>query len=79
MLILTRKIGEAIVIGSNIHVMLVAVHGDNVRIGISAPKEIVVDRQEIAEKRKHWFSKHPATAKPAPLDELPGRLRPSAL
>jgi carbon storage regulator len=76
MLILTRKIGESIVIGSNIHVMLVAVQGDNVRIGISAPKDIVVDRQEIAEKRNHWLSKQPAAATPLPLDEISGRLHP---
>lgn len=52
MLVLTRKIGQEIVIGDNIRLVVVAVHGENVRIGISAPKEVVVDRQEVHEQRK---------------------------
>ncbi len=51
MLVLTRKVGEEIIIGNDIHVTLVAIHEATVRIGINAPKEVVVDRQEIAEKR----------------------------
>ena len=51
MLVLTRKVGEEIIIGDDIYVTVVAIHGATVRIGISAPKEVVVDRQEIAEKR----------------------------
>lgn len=57
MLVLTRKTGEEIVIGENIHVMVVAIKGDKVRIGINAPKEVVVDRQEIHEKRMNSFIK----------------------
>jgi carbon storage regulator len=79
MLVLTRKVGEEIVIGDGIYVTVVAIHGATVRIGISAPKEIVVDRQEIAEKRNLWFNERPAASTPPPLDDLRGRLRPSAL
>jgi carbon storage regulator len=51
MLVLSRKIGEQIVIGDDIHVMVVSVRGEKVRIGISAPKDVVVDRQEIDDQR----------------------------
>ena len=56
MLVLTRKVGEEIVIGGDIHVVVVAVQGAKVRIGISAPKDVVVDRQEIHEQRRQWQS-----------------------
>jgi len=56
MLVLSRKIGEEIVIGNNIHITVVAIKGENVCISISAPKEIVVNRQEIHEKRKNSVS-----------------------
>ena len=59
MLLLTRNVGEEIVIGDNIHITVVAIRGDNVCIGISAPKEVVVDRQEVHEKRKNSFSEGP--------------------
>ena len=53
MLVLSRKVGEEIVVGSNIRITVVAVQGEKVRIGISAPKDVIVDRQEIHEKRKN--------------------------
>ena len=52
MLVLSRKVGEEIVIDDNIHLMVVAIKGNNVRIGISALKEVTVDRLEIHEKRQ---------------------------
>jgi carbon storage regulator len=51
-LILTRRIGEAIRIGESIEVVVLAVNGCQVRIGIAAPREVAVDREEIA-IRKH--------------------------
>jgi len=60
MLVLSRKTGEEIVIGNNIHITVVAIKGENVRIGISAPKEVIVDRQEVHENRKNSFSEVPA-------------------
>jgi carbon storage regulator len=52
MLVLTRRPGEEIVIGGNIRVTVVSVHGDRIRIGIDAPPSVVVDRQEVHERRK---------------------------
>jgi carbon storage regulator len=52
MLVLTRKLGEQIIIGEDISITVVAVQGDRVRLGITAPKETRVDRQEIHERRK---------------------------
>ncbi len=51
MLILTRRIGEDIVIGNDIRVTVVAVQGGKVRIGISAPDSVRVDRSEVRERR----------------------------
>jgi len=46
MLILTRKKGESIAIGDNIQIQVLAVKGGQVRIGIDAPREIKVNREE---------------------------------
>lgn len=53
MLVLTRRPGEEIVIGGNIRITVVSVKGDRIRIGIEAPPSVVVDRQEIHERRQH--------------------------
>ncbi|MFN2744445.1 MULTISPECIES: carbon storage regulator CsrA [Bacillus] len=47
MLVLTRKLNEAIQIGADIEVKIVAVEGDQVKIGISAPKHIDIHRKEV--------------------------------
>jgi len=47
MLILTRKVNEAIMIGDQIEIMVVEVSGDQVRIGINAPRDIPVYREEV--------------------------------
>jgi carbon storage regulator len=51
MLVLTRRLGEEIVIAGNIRVSVVAIQGDRVRLGIIAPDSVTVDRQEIHERR----------------------------
>jgi carbon storage regulator len=51
MLVLSRRIGEEIVIAGNIHVMVVAARGNRVRLGITAPPAISVARLELLEGR----------------------------
>lgn len=51
MLVLTRRVGEEIVIDGTIRIMVVAVKGDKVRLGISAPPSITVDRKEVHDRR----------------------------
>jgi carbon storage regulator len=47
MLVLSRKKDEKIVIGDNISVMVIEIRGDKVRLGIDAPKDVTVHRQEV--------------------------------
>ena len=47
MLILTRKLGESITIGDNIKVAVLGIHGRQVRLGIEAPLDVVVHREEV--------------------------------
>jgi carbon storage regulator len=54
MLVLTRKIGESIIIGGGITVTVVAVNGNKVRIGISAPPDVTVDREEVHVRRQEF-------------------------
>ena len=52
MLVLTRKVNEAVCIGSDVEVIVLAVKGNQVRIGINAPRNIIVDRVEVAERKR---------------------------
>lgn len=51
MLVLKRMINEAITIGDDIKVTICDVKGDTVKLGIDAPKDVIVDREEIHERR----------------------------
>ena len=52
MLILTRRIGETLMIGDDVSITVLGVKGNQVRIGIDAPKDVPVHREEIYERIK---------------------------
>jgi carbon storage regulator len=62
MLVLTRKIGEEIIIDGRIRVTVTQIKGDKVRIGIAAPPEVRVDRQEVHERRQEFAEPDIVTA-----------------
>ncbi len=53
MLILTRRIGESVYIGDDVRLTILGVRGTQVRLGINAPKEVPVHREEIYYRIKH--------------------------
>ena len=50
MLILTRRVGETLMIGEDVTVTVLGVNGNQVRIGVNAPREVAVHREEIFER-----------------------------
>lgn len=52
MLILTRKIGEVLLVGDDVEITVLSIRGNQVKLGVDAPKEIAVHRQEIYERIK---------------------------
>ena len=52
MLILTRRVGETVMIGNEVTVTVLGVKGNQVRIGVNAPKDVAVHREEIYERIK---------------------------
>ena len=62
MLILTRRVGETVMIGDNVTVTVLGVKGNQVRVGVNAPKYIAVQREEMYERIK----REQAEEKPRP-------------
>jgi carbon storage regulator len=62
MLILTRRVGETVMVGSEVTVTVLGVKGNQVRLGINAPKDVAVHREEIFERIKAEHPTGPDTA-----------------
>jgi carbon storage regulator len=62
MLILTRRVGETVVIGDDVTVTVLGVKGNQVRLGVNAPREVAVHREEIFERIKRERSDEEAAA-----------------
>jgi carbon storage regulator len=60
MLILTRRVGETVMIGDEVTITVLGVKGNQVRVGINAPKHVAVHREEIYERIKR--EQHPGDA-----------------
>lgn len=50
MLILTRRVGESLMIGDDVNVTVLGIRGNQVRIGVNAPKDVAVHREEIYDR-----------------------------
>jgi carbon storage regulator len=64
MLILTRRVGETVMIGSDVTVTVLGVKGNQVRVGVNAPRDVAVHREEIFERirREEQAAGHAAHA-----------------
>lgn len=64
MLILTRRVGETLMVGDEVTVTVLGVKGNQVRIGVNAPKDVEVHREEIYERiKKEKEAEHQAAQK----------------
>ena len=77
MLILTRRVGETVMIGNDVTVTVLGVKGNQVRIGVNAPRDVAVHREEIFERRCascHSLSRTKKLLNDVSLDERAGYL-----
>ncbi len=75
MLVLARKVGQSIVINDNIEILVIEVRGDQVRLGIEAPRAIPVHRKELLEQIR---SENVKAVADADVDKVTNALRKSA-
>jgi carbon storage regulator len=52
MLVLSRKVDQAIVIAGKVRVVVAAVRGESVRLGVEAPRDVTIDREEIHDRKR---------------------------
>ncbi len=64
MLILTRRVGETLVIGDGVRVTVLGARGNQVRIGVNAPKDVAVHREEIYQRIQSEKDSSQAVSKP---------------
>ncbi|NPV91573.1 MAG: carbon storage regulator CsrA [Firmicutes bacterium] len=73
MLVLSRKLKEALVIGDNIRITILDVEGDQIKLGIDAPREVRVYRQEIFDAIQE-ANRMAAQVDPMKLADLPNKI-----
>ncbi|KPJ90265.1 MAG: carbon storage regulator [Gammaproteobacteria bacterium SG8_11] len=71
MLILTRRVGESLIIGDDVTVTVLGVKGNQVRIGVDAPKHVSVHREEIYERIQK--EKQGESTEQQPTDQAAGK------
>jgi len=85
MLVLTRRLNEEIIIDGNIRIVITAISGEKVRIGVSAPPSVRVDRAEVHQMRREAVSGNPAEIKddappvPIPVSNAEPMPRPARM
>jgi carbon storage regulator len=71
MLILTRRVGETVMIGDDVTITVLGVKGNQVRVGINAPKHVAVHREEIYERIKREQQTDEVSEKPKAAEYAP--------
>lgn len=71
MLILTRKIGEKIIVNDNVTIAVLEIHGDQVKIGVDAPRNVKVFREEVYLSIQEENRRAAGSVMQLPLMEIP--------
>jgi carbon storage regulator len=62
MLVLSRRVGETVMIGDDIKLTVLGISGNQIRIGIAAPKEVSVHREEVYQRIREELAQQPVAA-----------------